>query len=68
MLKILFIVEAILSFINLLKFYNMIKVIKEIGLDKIPYVKGTVIKFLFVGIYHFIVCLILWLTFRIKYQ
>lgn len=68
MLKILFIVEAILSFINLLKFCSMAKVIKKIGLDNNKYIKEIVIKFLFVGVYHFIVCLILWLTFRIKYQ
>lgn len=68
MLKILFIVEAILSFINLLKFCSMVKVIKKIGLDNNKYIKEIVIKFLFVGVYHFIVCLILWLTFRIKYQ
>lgn len=66
MLEVLFIVEAFFCFINLQKFLGMIKAIKKIGLDKIPYVKGTVIKFLFVGIYHFIVCLILWLTIRIK--
>ena len=67
MLEALFIVESFLCFDYTKKSIDMIKVLKKIKLDNQP-LKSIAYMTLLKGVYHFIVCLILWLTFRIKYQ
>ena len=67
MLEALFIVESFLCFDYVKKSIDMIKVLKKIKLDN-QHLKIIAYMTLLKGVYHFIVCLILWLTFRIKYQ
>ena len=66
MLELIFYSEMILCLFYMNRVSQMQKGYKLLNMSGNKFIKNLIFKNLYFGIYHFIVCLVLYLTFRIK--